>query len=287
MQRLLLAAKWLWIILLTAGVAWYLTQNFADVFVELQKISVPHVLASVLLLLTGRLLIVQLVQESLAVVGHERPYRAVFQIVALSELGKYLPGGIWHFVGRAAYYRQDGLTIKEATRAMFLEIIWLVVSSALGGCILLLRYNATLNNFVIIMAFITLWLVVITFTLRRSKAKLKSRRIFYLFLLQVGVWLSLGMSYWVLLPHPSNVDLTLTLGAFAISWLVGFLTILAPGGIGTREAAITALMLPVFAAQTTLILASIHRLLWIGVEILMGLVAIFIRRNIIHPPVSE
>jgi glycosyltransferase 2 family protein len=287
MQRLLQAAKWLWIILLTAGVVWYLTQNFADVFVELQKISVPRVLVSGLLLLTGRLLIILLVQESLAAVGHEKPYRDVFQIVALSELGKYLPGGIWHFVGRAAYYRQDGLTIKEATRAMFLEIIWLVVSSALGGCILLLRYKASPSSLLLIAGFIMLWLVVIAFTLRQSKAKLKPSRVFYLFLLQIGVWLSLGLSYWVLLPHPPNADITLTLSAFAISWLIGFLTILAPGGIGTREAAITALMLPLFAAQTTLILASIHRLLWIGVEILMGLVAIFIRRNIVALPVRE
>jgi uncharacterized membrane protein YbhN (UPF0104 family) len=287
MQRLLQVAKWLWMILIVAAVIWYLTQNFADVFAALQQISLPRLIGSSLLLLIGRLLMMQLVKESLVTIGYDKPFFNTFQMVSLTELGKYLPGGIWHFVGRATYYRQEGLSIKDTTRALFLENLWLVISSAFAGCILLLIDNLTSNIFFLIVPFLALWLTVIAITLRQTIHKQQLPRLLYLLLLHISIWLVLGLSYWVLLPEKASEFIWLILGAFAISWLAGFVNVLSPGGLGTREAVITALMLPVFAAETTLILASIHRLLWIGFEILMFLIAIVRSRQVISTPIDE
>jgi hypothetical protein len=287
MQRLILIAKWAWITVLVVGAGWYISQNFSDVAAELGNISPLRILASLSLLFTGRLLIIQLARSAVSAVGQQQAYNRMLHKVALSELGKYLPGGIWHFVGRTGYYRADGLSITQATRAIFTEHLWLAVSSALGGSILLLNYRPNTFHVLGAITLLSLWVLFIILTLRRTTLTTKVTTILYLLLLQVAIWLSLGMSYVVLLPLRSLDELALTVGAFAISWLFGFVVILAPGGIGIREAALTTLMLPLFAAQTTLILASVHRLLWVGVELLLGLIALLSHNSQRHPSTHE
>jgi glycosyltransferase 2 family protein len=285
MQRFIQIAKWGWIALLAIGVIWYLSNNYSEVVNQVREVSLSRIISSLVLLIVGRLLIVLLAKDAVAAAGSQQSYQTMFRMVALSELGKYLPGGIWHFVGRAGYYRTAGLTVPQATRAIFSEHLWLAVSSALGGSILLVLYDGEQRVTLAIISLVVLWVTFITLTLRRTSLQPHPKLILRLLLLQIAVWLSLGASYAVLLPLSLDGLLSngsgvwLTLGAFGVSWLVGFLTVLAPGGICTREAAITTLMLPLFPAHTTLILASVHRLLWIGVEILLGLVAITFRER--------
>ena len=45
----------------------------------------------------------------------------MFAISALSQLAEYLPGSIWHFVGRAGFYHAGRLPLRAVTRAMVIE----------------------------------------------------------------------------------------------------------------------------------------------------------------------
>ena len=72
----------------------------------------------------------------------------------------------------------------------------------------------------------------------------------------------------------------LIIGAFIISWLVGFVSLFAPSGLGIREAVLVSLLLPVLSANDSAIFALIHRILWIGVELIFTLIAwIFFNMN--------
>ena len=276
-QRIILFAKWAWILLIIVGVSWYFSRNFDDVRQEIQRLSIVRLLTSLLLLIVGRLLIVELARTAVLATGSTQSYREMFRMVTLSELGKYLPGGIWHFVGRAGYYRTIGMTVTQAAKAIFTEHLWLAVSSALGGSILLVLYADDTYSIIGVLALSVLWILFSIVTLRETALTPTIRVLSRLIVLQSMIWLSLGLSYAVLLPLSLDDGIWLTIGAFAVSWLVGFVAVMAPGGIGVREVAITTLMLPLFPSQTTLILASVHRLLWVGVEILLGLIALLRR----------
>mgnify|MGYP007090168503 CR=1 FL=1 len=63
----------------------------------------------------------------------------------------------------------------------------------------------------------------------------------------------------------------LAIGAFSVSWAIGYSTVFAPGGIGIREIVLTALLGNFFPVQQIVTYAAVHRLLWTGAEVVLGL----------------
>jgi hypothetical protein len=53
-------------------------------------------------------------------------------------LGKYLPGGIWHFAGKFGIYKVMGISTKATTQAIIYENIWLLSSATIVGFFTLL-----------------------------------------------------------------------------------------------------------------------------------------------------
>lgn len=74
-------------------------------------------------------------------------------------------------------------------------------------------------------------------------------------------------------PWDQSLSFSLAIVAgFAISWTLGFLSFLTPGGIGVREAVLTAILAPFISMSTALAVAVLSRLIWILCEI-VGTVA--------------
>jgi uncharacterized membrane protein YbhN (UPF0104 family) len=75
-------------------------------------------------------------------------------------------------------------------------------------------------------------------------------------------WIALGTQAWLLLrplaPDASSA-FALATGAFALSWLVGFLVVIAPAGIGAREAALVATLSTVATGPQALAVALLSR----------------------------
>jgi uncharacterized membrane protein YbhN (UPF0104 family) len=279
MKAITRIAKQLWLLVLAIGVVYYTVENFSEISTQISDIPFMDITLSILLLIFGRLLIVQLARDALLVTGSDRSYRDVFHAVAQSELGKYLPGGIWHFVGRSAYYNSMSIPVLQTSKAILLEHIWLVISAALGGCLMLLMFGSHTLLLVLVPTFMIAWYILLRVTVRHKDER-QTNLLVRAFIIQVGIWLSLGLSFAMLLPQLDTAVILLTLGAFAVSWLIGFLTVFAPGGLGTREVSIALLMLPLFDSATILILSGIHRLLWILVEMLLGIIAVVLERRV-------
>jgi uncharacterized membrane protein YbhN (UPF0104 family) len=65
-------------------------------------------------------------------------------------------------------------------------------------------------------------------------------------------------------------------GVFAIAWVIGFVTLVSPGGIGVREAVLLAGLTPAYGAGTALGVAILYRLvtsLGDGLGFLIGFIA--------------
>ena len=271
-KQILQAVKSLWLILIFAAVGLYIAGNFDEIVAQFSSLSLSRVVLVLVLIVVGRLLLVRLSLESVGLVGWSPPYRRMLLINSLSQLAKYLPGGVWHFVGRAGYYHSDGLTLPDVTRAMVMENVWLVSSAGFVGSILMIVYVGGAFSIFAVLILMFSWFIILLIITRRYTPQISIIRVSEMLLLQWAIWLILSASFVVILPQtPTPATLPLVLGAFLIGWLVGFLALFAPGGFGIREGVLVALLLPLLSSSETLDFALLHRLLWTVAELLLGI----------------
>jgi hypothetical protein len=64
--------------------------------------------------------------------------------------------------------------------------------------------------------------------------------------------------------------------AFVVAWLIGFVSLLTPGGIGVREAVAVALLAPIIGESAAVLATIAARVSWTigdGVSVMVGLAA--------------
>lgn len=281
------AVKALWLLLVLGVAAYYFATHFDVVRTNLRTFSIPFVLVSALALIFGKLLLVQLSRRSIDGAAWRPTFQEMFCINSLTQLAKYIPGGVWHFVGRLGAYRADGLDVKNASRAMIVENVWLVLSAAMVGTALSFSYVAN-KVFVftwvdlrdlqlpVVLILVVVWLVALWLIerFRGGKAEHRRLRIAGDLLLQVAIWIFIGGSFLALRAHAESLtQLGLVVGSFCLSWAVGYITVFAPGGLGAREAVLVGVLAAVAPAQEAIIWAAVHRIIWVGVELLLGGIA--------------
>ncbi|GAB4520312.1 MAG: hypothetical protein OHK0046_30400 [Anaerolineae bacterium] len=254
--------------LLFGGVLFYLIRN--DISSQLSTVSLPRLLLAHLLLILGKLLLVELSRQSVAVVNWPIDYRQMFNINAMSQLAKYLPGGIWQYVGRAGYYAGNGLPLKQITRAMILENIWLIASASITG---ILAYALYLGNPLLALVLLLAWYALLVLLFRVYTGELRLIRALYLLALQGSIWSLLGLSLLMLLSLNEPGAALLAIGAFGLSWTIGYVALFAPGGIGVREGMLAAILGVVIAPADALVYAAVNRVVWVISELLLGLLA--------------
>ena len=190
----------------------------------------------------------------------------------VTQVAKYLPGNVFHYVGRHIWLKRQGVTHRAALTGTVWEIA-LMSASALGCAAIVLMISpidigavpATQVSVVsaILLGALLLGLLVVVVVRRRapSLAEFIPREpslirsplaLMVFFGLQGAAFCLL---FWTIGARPP-------IGAAAIAilaWLVGYVTPGAPGGIGSREAVIVALATPLTSPADALILAGLFR----------------------------
>jgi len=274
----------LWVVMsLTAAVA-YLAMRFPSVEAELSKLPLERLILGFGLILLGKLLLTGAIRSSFLPAASPFAYGRLLVICSVSQLGKYLPGSIWHFVGRASVYRSSGMQKAAILKALLLENSWLVLSAvAFGAPAILLSGDAgrsVLRGAVILLIGLLLCLVLISVAARvlRACSSLFSLRHLPTALQYTGTWASFGVAFWLIAPPATESwpDPILAAGAFSLAWVVGFLVPIAPAGIGIREAVLVALLgRQSVDVDQAVILSTVSRLLWTSVELLLGAASAF------------
>lgn len=275
-QHTLQIVKGLWLLVVLAGGVYYVSAQYDTLIQNIQSIDPIYALISLLFISIGRVFSTQLAIEAVALMDWRPSFRVMFKIFWVAEPGKYIPGGIWHLVGRAASYRASGLALPDVGRALFIENIWLAISSSLFGSVVLVFFSEHPLRIVGSLLLLILW---ISLLLLLAKTQKKDIQIGSLFALQVGIGVCFGASYAALVPiEPTIQHIGFVMGAFCISWLIGFITPFALGGIGTREAVLIPLTAAILPADVAILFAGIHRLFWTGIELTYAFIALILER---------
>ncbi len=207
----------------------------------------------------------------------------IMRIYFLTGIGRYLPGGVWHFGGRVVWLEQLTVPLKISTEALLTEqisVLW--VGLVLGAGFALAKFASTVLLFLAGGILLSLWIAVMRARFQACNARLPARRLVYLAGLYIVFWLAYGSSiYWLVLAsgqlfNPAN--LIQTIGYACLSWVVGYVIIFVPGGVGIREGMLAGLlsgMMPLPVAGTIALLA---RGVSMSAEALLALIFVKIRQ---------
>ncbi len=191
-----------------------------------------------------------------------------------AQLGKYIPGSVWQYAGRAAVARANGIPVGPVGVSLGVEFAAAAIAAGSMAGFLLGWWGV-----LIIAAVAALLIVGVRPTQSRPPALVTIEAT----LLYLPIWLLLGVSFWLcargLVAVPVH-DLALYVGAFSVAWLAGLLAIYAPGGLGVREAVLVALLHGRIGAPDALVVAAASRLMLILADVLLaGISTVAMRRG--------
>jgi hypothetical protein len=166
-----------------------------------------------------------------ALLGH--PWRTVVTWFFAGEIGKYVPGSVWPIVGRGELATRGGVPRRDAYRSVFVSLGLLYLACAFVAAA---RWPWAYLPLVLGTIVARRWLPI----------ELAVR--------YLPAWCLIGLATWTVArsldPHAPLLGVAT---AAAASWLVGFLAVPVPGGVGVREATFVALaptLAPGVAATT-------------------------------------
>jgi hypothetical protein len=303
-NKLINNLKALWAVAVVAGGIYYVIKNYTTAINYLTTISIVKLVFSFALIVLVRLMNVDLVQQSLVLIGRKANFKSAFSFVSISQLGKYIPGGVWQFFARFEAYKEAKITYKNMGKAFIVENIWLVAGSFFVSLAfiffsqpvaLLAKYGINLSGSTLIIlgfACLILWLVILVIIELVMKVKalpVSIMRLMYLFVSQTLLWILFGISFFCLFSMTGSLnDLSFTIGAFGLSFLAGYVAIISPGGIGVREYVAVLLFSIMFSSANIGIYTIVHRLLYTIAEFALAGVALLLSKEKEYtPPTME
>ncbi len=294
--------KWIWIGLVVVAVVAFAITRRQVIVQDLARFSAPELGAVAALLVLGKLGMnaAMLLATRHCAIPVSR--RDGFYMYNLAQLAKYVPGSIWQFVSRIAMLRARQAPAAAIRDSILAENGWVVGSALLIGVVLLglaqpaffLRLLEALGRVppslavplgAVLLLALTGALVGALTVARPGLRRRFSRLLPWLIRLRppwsawssllLG-WFALGASFWLCLrpflgPGPAWPAV---IGVYCLAWVAGYLVPFAPAGLGVREVVLALALDPFIAADTSLVVVTVHRVLYLLIEVLLALVAL-------------
>lgn len=245
--------------------------------------------ASFALLVCYNLLFVHSSQLVLRAVGERASFSSAFQLNYVSSLGKYVPGGVWHVVGRFALADRLGVRKRSVIVMTVFENALGVVSGIVVG-VLGLGLDASralglpmwLAPAIAVASLVVLHPAIFGRLMEKglrlagsdeSLPHLSVGQTLALVAYRSIGWVVAGwafMLYTQALATDPGGGIGLYAGAFAASSVFGLLVLFVPGGIGVREAALAAVLTPTLGPGVAGTVGLTSRLWATAVELVLS-----------------
>ncbi len=259
----------------------YSLSSFIEKFSNFKSIILPllilNILSSIIGIYAWHIMLKTYAKKSFG-------YISSYYYFAKTEISKYLPGNIFHFVGRQALSSKLGISQAQMAKISLLFMLILMVATVISSTIFALfsnieNYIKILMLFASVASIIAILYIYPIFT-KAKKALMVSILTFSIGL--QGVLLSIIILWQIKEP-------TLTLffevsSIYIISWLIGFVTPGASGGLGVREGAFIAIAEFInLNVDSNIVIFSVLlvRLINIVVDIIMYISTFLITKKVI------
>ena len=213
----------------------------------------------------------------------------------VSSLGKYVPGKVWAIGAMAVLAKEAGASPLAATGSSVIMALvnvaagFVVVALAGAGDVLAafpaLRVGAWITLAVTLVGLaygpvLLVWMVRQGTRLFRrpmpDMPKISRTTLLLVFVANIVAWIAYGVGFGIfwsaLLGHGGGIS-TAALAVYTASYLLGYLALVVPGGLGVRETALTGLLISLRLATPAdaALLAAASRIWLTVLEIVPGL----------------
>ena len=212
----------------------------------------------------------------------------VLRIYFVANLGRYIPGKVWQFIGWFYLLEQEGVSSVHTLTSMALnQVIQNMTGLALAFVVMAGFRAAELSERLLpFLVLISLGLIVVQPPVlekllngalrlfRRGPVviELTAWDLSRFAVLHLLCWLGYGLAFYLftraLYPVPLEW-LPALAGIFAGAWVLGFLSFLAPGGLGVREGILVYLLGFYLPSHVAIVVTLLSRL-WVTAAELMG-----------------
>jgi uncharacterized membrane protein YbhN (UPF0104 family) len=259
---------------------WAIASNWSAVVRALAHMNPLFVVASIALIFIGLYVNMLSWRAVVSALGTRLTRGQAATVFFTSQLGKYIPGGIWPVVTSARLGQAFGLAAVLSVSSMSIALLLsLTVGSVLAVGALFLVPAIAAKYWALPVILIALGLVALSppvlnrlimialRILRRSGSlpRLARRPFAAAIGWSVMSWLCFGVALFSLtVAAGAAVDPTTTIGGisgYALSWVAGFVAIIVPAGAGVREGVLLLVLSGELAVPTVLGVAIVHRLI--------------------------
>jgi len=209
-------------------------------------------------------------------------WRTGYRTWMISNMGRYIPGSVWHLVGRVVMGQGAGVNRTSGALGVLLEQSLQLLSALLivgislpfwpaGSFVRSWSWLAILVPLGFVVIHPRLFFPLLNLILARLgrdpitahlSYHMMCRYTIYYLLDHLANGLSLAFAM-VALQAPLEV-VPAVVGGALFAWTVGYLTILAPGGLGVREVLVTEALAPLVGREV----AAVGALLWRAANII-------------------
>ncbi|WP_062290552.1 lysylphosphatidylglycerol synthase transmembrane domain-containing protein [Demequina phytophila] len=287
------ALRWGFLAVAVALLAWAVASSWPEVSAALRDLTWGAIAGSLLACVLALGVNALSWRAVMRAIGLTATVPEALRVFLLSQVGKYVPGSVWPVLAQAEFARDHGVSRPRAmTGSIVAMVVGVVTAGVVGSLGLLLSVPGALATYwwVLVVAAALAALLVppvlarvvaLAFRLTRrdeEPARIGGRALLASAAWSTLMWLILGLHAWLLLRELApGAGLLVATGAFAFAWLVGFLVVIAPAGVGAREAALVLALGPVATPAQALSLALVSRFLMtaadaigLGAGILIG-----------------
>ncbi|MCG5218370.1 lysylphosphatidylglycerol synthase domain-containing protein [Streptosporangium soli] len=253
-------------------VGYGLARNGEQTLAALGRLSWTSVLGAQVVVLAGLFCMLKAWRVLLAGLGTPLPTGVAAKVLFVGQLGKYIPGSVWSYAAMMELGRDHGCPPRRMFSAVSISIV-VSLGCALAVAAATLATQEFLRQAWYLLALIPLIAVglhprVLTWGLnlvlriaRREPLDtvLPGRAVLVAAAWTMAGWLIYGVHLWLLAP---GAPYTVAVGAYAIAWATGILTVVVPAGVGVREGAMVLALAPVLAAPQALVAAVVSRVVF-------------------------
>lgn len=239
-------------------------------------------------------------------------FSTAFAIWMQSNIGKYLPGNIFQYVGRFTLSHQAGIKSGPTALGIISEVLLLTVAAIMLAMPLYFSETMSLTTnftprtslshkyFLVCIAFAALILIIYTLAKRnnlsirtwfRSFSGIKGNFKLILSISTVPIicyslsFATSGLAAQLIITNgwqmPENIATPILISAYAISFMVGFIMPGAPGGLGVREFALVSVLTPLLGFTESLSLAIALRICSLIADFLGAIITLLIPKKLV------
>jgi len=212
-----------------------------------------------------------------------------------SQLGKYMPGKIWVFLGRISYYESKGKSKKSTSVALYFEMVTVLMAGGFiflasliffgkmwpfhswkqSGWLILLFLLGLVSLHPSVLQKILNW-VLVKFDREPLSLSISYRDVLWIVMVCIVAWVIGGIGFYLFVDSVFPIapqTILFLIVALAVSSTLGLVAIFAPSGLGVREGALVYLLSFMMATPVAVIISILTRIWMTLIEIgLIGMV---------------